>query len=160
MDALVILFHPTMRNFMVYNRSLTGTVSFLEILVLLFAVSAHLAVLANDHANIRYLPTNSAAKCIDGSVPAYYVHKGSGSGATKWLIYFQGGAWCFDLKQCFLRSKTDLGSSKRFSTTQLLHDYFSSDENVNPMMHNWNIVYIRYCDGGSFAGNADHDFQV
>ena len=27
--------------------------------------------------------------------------------------------------------------------------YFSADEKVNPMMHNWNSVFLRYCDGGS-----------
>jgi len=30
--------------------------------------------------------------------------------------------------------------------------YFSADPSVNPMMYNWNKVFMAYCDGGSFAG--------
>ena len=31
--------------------------------------------------------------------------------------------------------------------------YFSSDPAVNPLMYNWNKVYMRYCDGNSFSGS-------
>lgn len=33
------------------------------------------------------------------------------------------------------------------------------DETVNPMFHNWNMVYIRYCDGTSFTGYSTHEFN-
>jgi len=31
-------------------------------------------------------------------------------------------------------------------------DYFSNDPEYNPMMFNWNMVYMQYCDGASFSG--------
>ena len=32
-------------------------------------------------------------------------------------------------------------------------DYLSQDPSVNPMLHNWNVAYLKYCDGGSFTGD-------
>ncbi|XBI69320.1 hypothetical protein VPH35_048403 [Triticum aestivum] len=31
----------------------------------------------------------------------------------------------------------------------------SSDQPLNPDFYNWNRVYVRYCDGGSFSGDAE-----
>jgi len=36
---------------------------------------------------------------------------------------------------------------------ELPFGYMSNDMNVNPLMYNWNKVYLKYCDGASFAGN-------
>lgn len=36
--------------------------------------------------------TNSEAKCLDGSIPALYIHKGSSSNI---LIYLKGEGTCF-----------------------------------------------------------------
>ena len=36
--------------------------------------------------------------------------------------------------------------------------YFSSDSTVNPLMHNWNFVFLTYCDGTSFS--SDNGTQV
>ena len=30
----------------------------------------------------------------------------------------------------------------------------SGNATVNPLLHNWNVAYLRYCDGGSFVGDA------
>ena len=32
-------------------------------------------------------------------------------------------------------------------------NYFSTDAKQNPLMYNWNVVYLRYCDGNSFTGS-------
>ena len=37
---------------------------------------------------------------------AYYFRPGTGSGATRWLIRFQGGGWCTDTGSCQLRMDT------------------------------------------------------
>ena len=29
----------------------------------------------------------------------------------------------------------------------------SMDEEINPLMYNWNRVHMMYCDGGIFSGN-------
>jgi len=99
------------------------------------------------------------AACLDGSPPAYYFAPGSGSGADKWLIFHQGGGWCTSLADCYGRSLGKLGSSKTYPPTEDLGGgYFSKDATVNPVMYNWNKVYIPYCDGASFAGN-NHTIQ-
>merc|ERR1712166_141361 len=108
-------------------------------------------------AATKYVMSEAAktgALCLDGSPGAYYHLPGSGSGADKWYIHHQGGGWCESLDDCLGRSKTDLGSSKRYpATADLGGGYFSTDASQNPLMYNWNHVFMRYCDGGSFSGN-------
>ena len=33
------------------------------------------------------------AVCLDGTNPGFYITKGSGTGANKWVLYFKGGGW-------------------------------------------------------------------
>ncbi len=113
----------------------------------------------------KYVVHNSAntARCIDGSPPAYYHRSGFGDGKDRWIIFFEGGGWCYDLEACALRSKTILGSSITY--TKCLSDgamnfYMSSNANRNPMMHNWNSVLVKYCDGSSYAGDTVAVFRV
>lgn len=35
-----------------------------------------------------------------------------------------------------------------------MHGLLDADPAINPMMYNWNKVYIGYCDGASFGGNV------
>lgn len=51
------------------------------------------------------------ATCMDGSRPAYYLRRGTGSGAHRWMVFFEGGGWCYTLEACQQRMHTDLGSS-------------------------------------------------
>lgn len=99
---------------------------------------------------------STGARCLDGSPGAYYFQAGSGSGTSKWYIHHQGGGWCESMDDCLGRSKSDLGSSKNYpATAGLGGGYFSFDQSENPLMYNWNKVFMRYCDGGSFSGNND-----
>jgi len=101
------------------------------------------------------------ALCLDGTPSAYYFHPGTGSGANKWLLFHEGGGWCTSLNDCYGRSNTALGSSKGYAQTMNLGgDYFSSNMEQNPLMYNWNMVYFKYCDGGSFAGNNETSVLV
>jgi len=96
------------------------------------------------------------ARCLDGSPGLYYWQPATGSGTNKWYVHHMGGGWCESIEDCFGRSKTELGTSKLWKTTMDISSmggYFSDDANVNPMMYNWNKVFMVYCDGGSFAGN-------
>eukprot|EP01062_Namystynia_karyoxenos_P077487 TRINITY_DN781_c0_g1_i1.p1 TRINITY_DN781_c0_g1~~TRINITY_DN781_c0_g1_i1.p1 ORF type:complete len:395 (+),score=140.66 TRINITY_DN781_c0_g1_i1:63-1247(+) len=116
------------------------------------------AVLGASNATMqRVLLTDFAkttgAVCLDGTPGVFYYRKGTGSGANKWYIHHQGGGWCESLDDCLMRSHGSLGSSKDDgATTVQAGGYFSTEETVNPLMWNWNSVYIRYCDGGSFSG--------
>merc|ERR1740121_2855490 len=102
--------------------------------------------------NAAEAPTN--AKCLDGSPALYYWRKGTGTGINKWYIWQQGGGWCYDLKSCVERSKGQLGSTKDDKPSISFNvGYQSMDQKVNPLMYNWNSVFIRYCDGASVSGD-------
>lgn len=122
------------------------------------------------------------AGCLDGSFPAYYLRpQWRGPNKTKWLLYFQGGGWCsMDkdaypanfrpslVENCRLRSNRSMGSTL-YDEPEMDFSYkgmFSQDPAVNPTMHDWNVVFLRYCDGSSFSsksplsipsGHADRD---
>lgn len=78
------------------------------------------------------------------------------------MIHFEGGGWPYDIDQAFLRSKTDLGSSKKYPRCMKSSNMkftLSNQQARNPMMFDWNIVYVKYCDGGSYAGDATVNYK-
>ena len=89
--------------------------------------------------------------CLDGSPPGYFIGKGSGSGASKWIIHQGGGGWCASNDECLQRSRTELGSSKLWPASFPLGGIFSDNKTVNGEFYNWNVVYLGYCDGSSFS---------
>ncbi|ONK56973.1 uncharacterized protein A4U43_C10F15240, partial [Asparagus officinalis] len=93
--------------------------------------------------------------CLDGSPPGYHLHRGFGSGAQNWILQMEGGAWCNDELSCYLRSKTAYGSSLYMGSWNF-SGILSNDPNMNPDFYNWNRVFLRYCDGASFAGNSEY----
>jgi hypothetical protein len=54
---------------------------------------------------------------------------------------------------------TDLGSSKFMKAIEF-EGILSNKRSQNPYFYNWNKVDIRYCDGGSFAGDAEGKDRV
>mmetsp|Transcript_124151 Transcript_124151/g.386616 ORF Transcript_124151/g.386616 Transcript_124151/m.386616 type:complete len:382 (+) Transcript_124151:292-1437(+) len=104
------------------------------------------------------------ARCLDGSPAGYYMREGK---QERFLIYFEGGGWCYDeqcenptwdgtLKDCRQRATTRLGSSTRWEPFQdyTLKGMLSIDPVANPVFHDWTLVYVPYCDGTSFSGDA------
>lgn len=104
--------------------------------------------------------TSSGAVCLDGSPPGIYLRNGSGIGNSKWIIFFEGGAWCHDGDTCYKRSSTELGSSKCFSRFLRLEGLLSNQARYNPDFYNWTSAFIRYCDGGSFTGDRAKPLTV
>ncbi|KAF8413163.1 hypothetical protein HHK36_001138 [Tetracentron sinense] len=106
------------------------------------------------------LVRNAAAQgavCLDGSLPAYHLHRGFGSGARNWLLQFEGGGWCNDIESCLERSRTRRGSTWFMSKWEVFSGILSNNASLNPDFYNWNRVKLRYCDGASFAGDAKFD---
>jgi len=66
----------------------------------------------------------------------------------------EGGGWCYDEDECVARSKTPLGSSKFWGPTAVGTGFLSDNQTENPDFYNWNVAYIKYCDGASFTGNV------
>jgi hypothetical protein len=107
------------------------------------------------------------ARCLDGSPPAYYFRPAtSAAGAKKWFIHHMGGDFCGYgdswgewIENCRQRSTTGLGSSKWYVEHQPKlqleaagMDFFDENSTRNPLMHDWNWVYLVYCDGHYYAG--------
>ncbi|KAK9143736.1 hypothetical protein Syun_013136 [Stephania yunnanensis] len=94
------------------------------------------------------------AVCLDGSLPAYHLDRGHGSGLGNWLLQFEGGGWCNDIDSCLERSMTRRGSTRYMNKQEVFSGILSNNVSLNPDFYNWNRVKIRYCDGASFAGDS------
>eukprot|EP00933_Yihiella_yeosuensis_P016135 TRINITY_DN13899_c0_g1_i2.p1 TRINITY_DN13899_c0_g1~~TRINITY_DN13899_c0_g1_i2.p1 ORF type:complete len:405 (-),score=56.28 TRINITY_DN13899_c0_g1_i2:221-1435(-) len=105
------------------------------------------------------------AQCLDGSPGAFYLWKATKTeSAQKWHVFHQGGGWCSphvpttqtsQVDNCYNRTFTGMGSSLKYVDGIPVGNGEESqnrDPAVNPLMHDWNFVYMPYCDGGSFAG--------
>lgn len=100
------------------------------------------------------------ALCLDGSLPAYHIHRGFGAGAKNWLLQFEGGGWCNDIESCLDRAKTRRGSTRLMSKWEVFSGILSNNASLNPDFYNWNRVKLRYCDGASFAGDAVYENET
>ncbi|KAK6262339.1 hypothetical protein QUC31_008155 [Theobroma cacao] len=94
------------------------------------------------------------AFCLDGSLPAYHLHRGFGNGANNWILFFEGGGWCGHREQCLDRAKTSYGSTNHMNKWAIFSGILSNNASLNPDFYNWNRVRLRYCDGASFAGDG------
>ncbi|XP_047968124.1 pectin acetylesterase 10-like [Salvia hispanica] len=96
------------------------------------------------------------AVCLDGTLPGYHFHRGSGSGANSWIVDLEGGGWCNNVKTCVYRKKTRRGSSNYFEKQIAFTGILSDKASENPDFYNWNRVKVRYCDGASFSGEGEN----
>lgn len=84
-------------------------------------------------------------------------------------FWIQGGGWClnstlyqtfdYSVQHCASRVYAYLGSSLHMPAAENLTGILSSDPKNNAF-YNWNRVFIRYCDGGSFAGDVEQPDPV
>ena len=101
------------------------------------------------------------AVCLDGSPSGFWFRPGTGAGANNWIVFLEGGGWCYDEEACLYRSGTMLGTSTQWPATRPVdRPLFSADPRVNPDFHDWNIVNVGYCDGASFSGDRDEPVIV
>ncbi|KAL4348842.1 hypothetical protein GQ457_17G024990 [Hibiscus cannabinus] len=100
------------------------------------------------------------AVCLDGSLPAYHLHRGFGDGSNNWLLQFEGGGWCNDVSSCLERAKTRRGSTHYMEKFKVFSGILSNNASLNPDFYNWNRVKLRYCDGASFSGDGMFDNGV
>lgn len=122
------------------------------------------------------------AVCLDGSPPAYYFRAGKNN-SRSWIVEMEGGGWCFhdpprlpEDVNCWYRaygpaieSSTPpgyLGSSRMLpmnyshAPPRGLNYLLSDDPAVNPEFHEFNTVFVHYCDGASFTGDASQPVKV
>lgn len=100
------------------------------------------------------------AVCLDGSPGNFYWAPATDPKlASTWILFFEGGGWCYSAVDCTQRSHKDLGSTKLDAPTMTQTGYsggiFNADSSVNPEWAGANHVYMRYCDGASFSGDRN-----
>lgn len=106
------------------------------------------------------------AACLDGSPPAMYYAPANTtddpSAATRWVLYFKGGGWCYNETLCAARAKGELGSSTDLPPTSsdYGHGFLSPEREENTVFYNAHRVLLWYCDGASFAGNREGTVAV
>ena len=103
-------------------------------------------------------PGTLNARCLDGSPMAYWMRPASAAeNKTKYVIYFQGGGWCYTESYCRSRSSGAIGSSKTWKNGSLscgnfMSGIMSPNASTN-WASTWNAVYVPYCDGTSFSSD-------
>ncbi|KAI3945110.1 hypothetical protein MKW92_007690 [Papaver armeniacum] len=144
---------------------MTNTTSYgfvlISLLLLLTFTPFHSSATKDDLVNIT-LVENAASQgafCLDGSPPGYHLDRGFGSGANNWLLVFEGGGWCHTTKSCLKSTKNSHGSTN-YEKAKHFSGIMSKNASLNPDFYNWNRVKIRYCDGGSFAGNSTYQNET
>ncbi|CAN1236451.1 Pectin acetylesterase 3 [Linum grandiflorum] len=100
---------------------------------------------------------SKGAVCLDGTLPGYHIHRGSGIGANSWLIQLEGGGWCNSVRNCIYRKTTRRGSSKYMEKVIPFTGILSEKAEENPDFFNWNRIKLRYCDGASFNGDSQNE---
>jgi hypothetical protein len=118
-------------------------------------------VQSNARMDLVLLTDFPDAVCLDGSPGAYYESLQPNS--TKWMFWFQGGGWCYDVEGCLARSHSDLGSSKDYAKNVSRFTFggpMSPNCEINPTFCDFNLIHIQYCDGASFSGNLKSPISV
>ena len=100
--------------------------------------------------NVYFDPAEHGAICLDGSTYQASFHRGS---TNHLLIYLEGGGACWDYASCW-----DFGTA-----TTTAGDAFESGiidfSNPSNPFHDWNILYVPYCDGSVFTGDHVADYN-
>eukprot|EP01114_Cavostelium_apophysatum_P017898 TRINITY_DN540_c0_g2_i1.p1 TRINITY_DN540_c0_g2~~TRINITY_DN540_c0_g2_i1.p1 ORF type:complete len:365 (-),score=49.80 TRINITY_DN540_c0_g2_i1:8-1102(-) len=91
--------------------------------------------------------------CNDGSPAGIYYRLGDPS---RFIVHFQGGAWCENEETCLNRSKSTpyYTSSKNWAENMIVGGIFDNDPDLNPGWANATKVFLPYCTSDSFSGTA------
>merc|ERR1712137_173987 len=127
-----------------------------------------LAVLVHGaHANVPLTLLSEdqyvakGAVCLDGGPPGFYYKSADPSkssdaqATTSWLLYFKGGGWCYNEKDCAARAAGQLGNSSHFPKTFSFSGIADETGALSPVLAGYNHVILWYCDGASFSGDRE-----
>ncbi|EUB57035.1 hypothetical protein EGR_08111 [Echinococcus granulosus] len=102
---------------------------------------------------LRFL-TQSDVRCNDGTRAGYYVRRSKDLKSRNWLIYLEGGWYCFDEATCISRQITNhaLFSSRTWHMIRYIGGVLSWDDRINPNYHNYNTIFVPYCSSDLWTG--------
>uniref|UniRef100_A0A674F8L2 Notum, palmitoleoyl-protein carboxylesterase n=1 Tax=Salmo trutta TaxID=8032 RepID=A0A674F8L2_SALTR len=94
---------------------------------------------------------NSSATCNDGSPAGYYIKESKGS--KRWLIFLEGGWYCFNRQTCDTRYQTmrRFMSSLKWPRTRTGQQLLTLITTQN-MLINGNREFIPYCSSDAWSG--------
>ena len=98
--------------------------------------------------------------CLDGSPGAYYLRpplSPSPPASSPFVIFHEGGGWCYGDANCYSRSLSDLGSSKNYPDLPPNRlpsgvSYEGAALFTSPAFATATIAYAKYCTGDSLTG--------
>jgi hypothetical protein len=90
------------------------------------------------------------AKCLDGTPPAYAIRRGVGGNASRFILFMEGGGWCFGVDDCAGRRGGGLGTSSGYSnggTKGDLGGVMAFNSTTNPDFHTYvnAVMFTRLC---------------
>ncbi|XP_022115265.1 palmitoleoyl-protein carboxylesterase NOTUM isoform X1 [Pieris rapae] len=117
----------------------------------LLLTAASESVAPPDSLRLVWL-SNTSLTCNDGTPAGYYIRRGTNS--HHWVVYLEGGGYCWDAKSCRGRWKRRPGlmSSARWPRARRAPALLSMDPDANPLWHNSNHVLLPYCSSDMWAG--------
>ena len=104
----------------------------------------------------RFLFNSSGPRCTDGTPAGYFLQLAHASSPHKdsWVVWLEGGGICQSNADCFTRSQSGIGSSNYWAETMTGEQLSSSDCTANPDFCQWNHVWVPYCSGDIWVGQA------
>uniref|UniRef100_A0A182FI10 Uncharacterized protein n=2 Tax=Anopheles albimanus TaxID=7167 RepID=A0A182FI10_ANOAL len=104
----------------------------------------------------RVFLSNRTVTCNDGSQAGFYLRKSPGS--RRWVVFFEGGWHCYDLKSCRTRwhKQRHLMTSVQWPETRDVGGLLSAQPSENPYWYNANHVFVPYCSSDSWSGTKVH----
>ncbi|KAG5832654.1 palmitoleoyl-protein carboxylesterase notum1a [Anguilla rostrata] len=95
---------------------------------------------------------NTSVTCNDGTPAGYYLKESKGS--RRWLIFLEGGWYCFNKENCDSRYETmrRLMSSSQWPLTKTGTGILSPQPEENPHWWNANMVLVPYCSSDVWSG--------
>jgi hypothetical protein len=89
------------------------------------------------------------ARCMDDNIASYYIRLANNNN-SRWLIYFDGGWFCYSKESCNFRRiySPNLITSNNFNEKKSLMGIFSS-------LKQYNIIYAPYCSSDLWSGSSN-----
>ena len=102
--------------------------------------------------NLRLLDSTAypLALCNDGTQSGYYERPSPSGKSNVWMVWQEGGGFCYDEASCKKRS-VDQRSSRKWTATVDMDGIFDSSD---ARLADANLIYVGYCTSDSYAGNV------
>jgi hypothetical protein len=105
-------------------------------------------------------PTIPEALCNDGTQPSYYLKRGFGAGANRWIIWLEGGGGCgsddpTNPTWCGYRKNTYLSTSNGLpSSVGDMQGILTKSDAYNSDFYSYNQISVHYCSSDFWGGTG------